>query len=470
MNMKIKRIIAMTLAISAFSVIGPIKNLDFMNKEAYAYSSSDDVAFLSDIDLDHGNISFSKTNTSYTKRVTNSVDEIQITATPQDSGYKVSIDGETKTGTWTKAVDLRTGLNTIRVRVEDPTGTYDPITYYLHITKDSSSSSSSDNEDDVYLDNITLSDGNISFSRKTKSYDVSVGANVSEMRIKAEPEYTDSTVKIDGTEVDEDDKYRKTVSLSQGKNTIKISVENGNDDRNYTLNIYRGTSIPTASAVGETDNTQDEIYLDDLILDDGDVPVSFKSKVSAYAVDVKDSHDSIIVKAEPDDTGDIVRVNGERVDSSYRKRVYLDQGKNVIKIKISNEDDYDDEDDDYEKRDYTLTVYRGTSQGTATATGTSVSNTASTNSNINANTKVSQWIDANGRWQYNDAAGNSLKNMWFFDKSYGAWYFLDELGYMKTGWIQDGSGKWYYLYPSGAMAYNTVINGYKLGSNGEWIR
>lgn len=469
MNKKIKRIIAMTLAISAFSVIGPIKKINFMTKEAYAYSSSDNVAFLNDIDLDHGNISFTKTNTSYSKRVTSSVDEIQITATPQDSGYKVTIDGETNTGTWTKSVDLKTGLNTIRIRVEDPTKSYDTITYYLHITKDSSSSSSSDNEDDVYLDNISLSDGNISFSRKTKSYDVSVGTSVSEIRIKAEPEDTSSTVKIDGTEVDEDDKYRKTVSLSQGKNTIKIYVENGNDNRTYTLNIYRGTSIPTTAAagVGETDNTQDEIYLDDLILDDGDVPVSFRPKVSGYAVDVKDSHDSIIVKAEPDHTGDIVRVNGDKVDSSYRKRVYLDQGKNVIKIKVSNEDDYDEEDDDYEKREYTLTVYRGTSQGTTA--GSNTSNTTAANSNVNANVKVSQWVNPNGRWQYNDATGNTLKNMWFFDRNYGAWYFLDEMGYMKTGWIQDGSGKWYYLYPSGAMAYNTVINGYKLGQNGDWI-
>ena len=60
--------------------------------------------------------------------------------------------------------------------------------------------------------------------------------------------------------------------------------------------------------------------------------------------------------------------------------------------------------------------------------------------------------------------------MWFNDKNYASWYYLDEMGNMKTGWIQDGSGKYYYLYPSGAMAYNTTIGGYKLGSDGAWIR
>jgi putative LPXTG-motif protein cell wall anchor domain protein len=47
---------------------------------------------------------------------------------------------------------------------------------------------------------------------------------------------------------------------------------------------------------------------------------------------------------------------------------------------------------------------------------------------------------------------------------------------MVTGWkmIND---KWYYFYektegnmPKGAMAQNTVINGYRVDSNGAWIK
>lgn len=40
---------------------------------------------------------------------------------------------------------------------------------------------------------------------------------------------------------------------------------------------------------------------------------------------------------------------------------------------------------------------------------------------------------------------------------------------MATGWLND-RGTWYYLHSNGAMAANTTINGYKLGSNGAWIR
>jgi lactocepin len=41
---------------------------------------------------------------------------------------------------------------------------------------------------------------------------------------------------------------------------------------------------------------------------------------------------------------------------------------------------------------------------------------------------------------------------------------------MNTGWKLI-NGKWYYLNPkSGKMAYSTTIDGYKLGSDGAWIK
>ncbi|NFE75542.1 hypothetical protein FC758_17050, partial [Clostridium botulinum] len=40
---------------------------------------------------------------------------------------------------------------------------------------------------------------------------------------------------------------------------------------------------------------------------------------------------------------------------------------------------------------------------------------------------------------------------------------------MKTGWLND-NGTWYFLNASGKMLSNTVVDGYKLGANGAWIR
>lgn len=39
---------------------------------------------------------------------------------------------------------------------------------------------------------------------------------------------------------------------------------------------------------------------------------------------------------------------------------------------------------------------------------------------------------------------------------------------MRTGWLND-RGTWYYLNGNGAMAFNTVVDGYVLNHSGKWI-
>ena len=60
-----------------------------------------------------------------------------------------------------------------------------------------------------------------------------------------------------------------------------------------------------------------------------------------------------------------------------------------------------------------------------------------------------------------------MKTGWLNDN--GTWYYLQSNGAMKTGWLND-NGTCYYLQSNGAMAKNTTIDGYRLGSNGAWIR
>lgn len=70
--------------------------------------------------------------------------------------------------------------------------------------------------------------------------------------------------------------------------------------------------------------------------------------------------------------------------------------------------------------------------------------------------------DANG-WWYQNADGTYPTNCW--QEIDGQWYVFDESGYIRTGWYQDGD-KWYYLQDSGAMARDTDVDGYHLGSDG----
>lgn len=83
----------------------------------------------------------------------------------------------------------------------------------------------------------------------------------------------------------------------------------------------------------------------------------------------------------------------------------------------------------------------------------------------------SEWVSHNVNWYYLDDSGNIVTG---WKNINGNWYYLNPTldeneGVMKTGWINDGYN-WYYMYPSGEMAYDTYINGYRLDSNGAWVR
>ena len=75
----------------------------------------------------------------------------------------------------------------------------------------------------------------------------------------------------------------------------------------------------------------------------------------------------------------------------------------------------------------------------------SISNSSTSNSTDILAT--SSWMYSNGRWWYKHANGSYTTKAW--EKIDGVWYYFDDEGWMKTGWVKDG--KWYYLSESGAM-------------------
>ncbi|RII36664.1 hypothetical protein D2A34_04570 [Clostridium chromiireducens] len=456
MNKKLKKILAISFMTTVFSTVVSANHLSLFTMTAYAADSD---IYLRSLTVDGESIDLSKSKTSYSVDVTKSTDEVSVKVATEDQDDVVTIDGDSvddfdeySSKRYKATANLDEGNNTFKIKVTDKDGDNER-TYTLKIDRGGKSP-----EDDIYLEKISLSEGNISFSPDKTSYDINVVSSVSKLIVQAKPEDEDYTVEIDGDEVDEDDNYKRTISLANGENEISIIVTDDEDnEREYTLKINRGGAT-SSTVTGKIDDKQDPIYLDDISINDEYIK-NFNEQVTSYELNVKEDVDNIIVKAPPEDDDNVVRINGDRGDSKNRKRVNLDQGKNIIEIRVSNEDTYDD--DNYEERTYKLIVYRGTSEGSATTIPSS---------NTNVTAKTSQWIINNGKWQYNDALGNPLKNMWFHDKSTGYWYYLDANGDMKTGWFQDGSGNWYYLYQSGAMAYNTMIDGYRLGANGAWVR
>ncbi|WP_270942827.1 hypothetical protein [Romboutsia lituseburensis] len=96
---------------------------------------------------------------------------------------------------------------------------------------------------------------------------------------------------------------------------------------------------------------------------------------------------------------------------------------------------------------------------------------------------ATDWQEINGSWYYLQDNGAMLtgwkKNSsgsWYYlkpngemarewEKVNGKWYYLGTKGVMQTGW-QKIYGERYYMYQSGAMAANTVIDGWRINSSG----
>lgn len=75
-------------------------------------------------------------------------------------------------------------------------------------------------------------------------------------------------------------------------------------------------------------------------------------------------------------------------------------------------------------------------------------------------------LDSDGTWYYANADG-ALQTGWLTLN--GRTYYLCSDFKMATRW-EYIDGAWYYFDPvSGAMAVNTVINGYTVGADGAWI-
>lgn len=313
-------------------------------------------------------------------------------------------------------------------------------------------------------------------------------------------------VKIDGV----DDKYvrvftndsssskgqkiSKSISLdsSSTRITVRVYSQEPDDDtpkysnEDYKLYDYTIKVKYTGSDDDDDDSDSedyDDIYLDDLTLtySGDDIDFDFDQDTTSYDIKVKNDVSYVKVAAEPEDDDYKVKINGDRVedDDDYEKKVSLNEGENKIEVKITDDDD--------EERVYTLNVTRGSSSSTSTDTssdGTSTDDTTAVNAN--------SWSIQNGQVYYLDSNGNKktgwlqLGSDWYYLGSDGVrktgwqnvngnWYHMDEQGKMQTGWFKDWNGTWYYLNPDsngskGAMLHDTYVGGYRLGSDGAWVK
>lgn len=428
MNKNVKRIVAMALAIGGISAIAPATNMNLLTTKVYA--SSDDADTLDSLELldeDDSSIDLYEDN-DYEEEIDS--DEVE--------------EGETyyaETSSDTVKIDEIDGADEDNVRIfkgssetayevgEDISLSSDTTTLKVRIYEDAY-----DDYDD---------------------YDDANDSDYNEYEIKVE--YTGDD---DEDEDDEDTLDSLEVSDEDG-NTIDLYEDEEYDEEIDSDEVEEGNTyyIKTSS---------DNIKIETDGPDDNYVKVFKSTSNSSKGVDVGDS---ISIAGDKVLT---VRIYSEEPDSD----ITYEEDENVIG-EYTIELEYDDED--------STNISNETATET-TATAVNINNASATDT---ASTIIAanQWVQANGKWQYNDAMGKAIKNSWFFDrnlnKNYylqadgnmatgwlnndGKWYYLGNDGAMKTGW-QLAEGIWYYLDFQGVMASNTTINGYKLGASGAWIK
>lgn len=307
MNRNIKRIIALVLVLGTVSAVAPATNVNLLTTRAYASDDENDDETLDSLELETSSGSTIKIysdsdydsdsrlddddtpdeTTYYAKTSSNT---INIKTSGPNSRYIKVFKGtssSTKGKSISSDISLSSESSTLVVRVYnnkpdsdvryddgDVASEYKIKVKYTGSDSDSSTSTSTDNADDyddIYLDRLSVDGESISLSESKVNYSYNVASNVDEVTVKATPNDEDEDeVTIDGSTVDDSDKYKKTISLSKGDNKIKIEVENDdNDNRVYTLNIIRGTSTSTGTSTTTESSTIKDINESQWVLVNG---------------------------------------------------------------------------------------------------------------------------------------------------------------------------------------------------------
>lgn len=463
MNKRIKHITTIALTISVLSSVSCVNYFGITTK---AYASEKTSVYLKSLSLNKSDIDFDEDTFYYNVKVDKDVDEIKITAKPKSSDAAVSIDGNyvDENDNYKRVVHLERGSNTIKIKVTNDEEA--EKTYTLNIV------SGEVDQDDIYLNNLSLSNNSINFSKEVTDYNVNVKEEINKITISAIPEEDMHEVTIDGAKANKEDGYKQTVNLNKGKNQIIVKVKNKKDEeRTYALNITRENSL-------DTKETQDDIYLNYIKVDSKRIDI--QGNKSIYDLNLDENTSQVELTAEPDKVKYKVKINDKVVDESddYKDTFKLKGGKNPIIIKVQDESNN-------KQRIYTLNLNVGTVDNTST------SDSATTiNSNNNSTTQFNQWISENNKWKYNDSTGSPLKNTWFYDKNTnknyylqadgtmatgwlsnnGCWYYLGSDGARQSGWVMD-NGNWYYLNTAGVMLTNTTTpEGYRVNASGAWIK
>lgn len=243
---------------------------------------------------------FKKDKTEYSVEVPNSVESVDVYATPVDSKAKVSGAGK---------ITLNEGNNTVGITVTAEDGTTKK-TYKLTIKRKSVAEETAENGE-ARLSSLGIKPEEYDFSGFTsdqKEYSVEVPNEVEEIEVYATA--MDSKAQITGTGM---------IALEEGENELKIEViaVNGTKET-YTLKVTRKEA-----------EVKEKFGLETLSIAGLTLNPSFKIETYKYTAELKDDLSLLEIVAESNVEDAIVEIIGNE---------NLQEGENVITILVTNKE------------------------------------------------------------------------------------------------------------------------------------
>ena len=192
---------------------------------------SSDNAYLEILRLDKEGItpSFNKEITEYYITVDSTVNNLQITAIPENIEANVEIKGNN---------NLVNGINKIEIIVTSKDGSKKKI-YNINVTKTSNIAASNTNLETLAIENVTLFP---EFYENILNYKAEVSNETKSLNILAIPQSISAQVVIEGN-----------TNLKEGKNIVNVKViaENKISEKNYIIEVYKRNSNEEVEALEE---------------------------------------------------------------------------------------------------------------------------------------------------------------------------------------------------------------------------
>lgn len=181
--------------------------------------------------------SFQKDIREYYFITDNSINDIEVTAVPENDGATVTITGNK---------NLKQGLNTIVIEVESKDKT-EKSEYKIYVTKTQNPELSNANLENLALRDIILVP---SFDESITNYELEVSKDTEKLDILAVPQKVNAKVEIKGND-----------GLKEGKNIIEIIVtaEDGITTKKYTLQTYKRNEAEEIEKEGEEKKQKEQL-------------------------------------------------------------------------------------------------------------------------------------------------------------------------------------------------------------------